>query len=78
MIASDGWDSGPPEDMTEAMARLRRRAHRVLWLNPRAAAPGFQPLVGSMAAALPFCDEFLPADTIRELADVVKAIRASS
>jgi hypothetical protein len=78
LIASDGWDSGPPEDMTEAMARLRRRAHRVLWLNPRAAAPGFQPLVGSMAAALPFCDEFLPADTIRELADVVKAIRALS
>jgi uncharacterized protein with von Willebrand factor type A (vWA) domain len=31
-----------------------------------------------MAAALPFCDEFLPADTIRELADVVKAIRALS
>jgi hypothetical protein len=77
LVASDGWDSEPPEAMTAAMARLKRRAHRVLWLNPRAAAPGFQPLVGSMAAALPFCDEFMPADTIGELADVVRAIRAT-
>ena len=77
LIASDGWDSEAPEEMTAAMARLRRRAHRVLWLNPRAGAPGFQPLVGSMAAALPFCDEFLPADTVRDLAVVVAAISAN-
>ena len=74
LIASDGWDSEEPEEMTAAMARLRRRAHRVLWLNPRVAAPGFQPLVGSMAAALPYCDEFLAADTIRDLGHVIAAI----
>ncbi len=74
LVASDGWDSEPPEAMTEAMSRLRRRAHRVIWLNPRAAAPGYEPLVGSMAAALPYCDRFLPADTLRGLADVVRAI----
>lgn len=71
LIASDGWDSDPPEAMTAAMARLKRRAHRILWLNPRAAAPGFQPLVGSMAAALPYCTEFLPTDTLRDLAHVI-------
>lgn len=74
LIASDGWDSDPPEAMEAAMARLRRRAHRVLWLNPRLAAPGYQPLVGGMAAALPFCDRVLPADTIGALGDVVAAI----
>jgi hypothetical protein len=74
LVASDGWDSEPPEAMTEAMQRLRRRAHRVIWLNPRAAAPGYEPLVGSMAAALPYCDRLLPADTLRALADVVRAI----
>lgn len=77
LIASDGWDSEAPEEMTAAMARLRRRANRVIWLNPRAGTPGFQPLVGSMAAALPFCDDFLPADTVRDLANVVAAIAAS-
>jgi uncharacterized protein len=71
VIASDGWDSEPPEELARAMARLRRRAHRVVWLNPRAGAPGFAPLVGTMAAALPFCDTLLPADDVRSMAAVV-------
>lgn len=74
VIASDGWDSEPPEALAAAMARLRRRAHRVVWVNPRAAAPGFAPLVGTMAAALPFCDELLPAADFRGLAAVVRAL----
>jgi hypothetical protein len=74
IIASDGWDSDAPDQLAKAMARLHRRAHQVLWLNPRAAAPGFAPLVGAMAAALPYCDHLLPAHSVRALADVVDAI----
>ena len=74
VIASDGWDSDEPAALATAMARARRRAHRVIWLNPRAAAPGFAPLVGSMAAALPFCDKFLPANTIRAMPEALEAI----
>lgn len=65
VVASDGWDSDQPELLARAMKRARLRAHAVVWLNPRAAAPGFEPLVGSMAAALPYCDAFLPAHTLR-------------
>jgi len=78
LIASDGWDSDDPERMAAVMARLRRRARTVIWLNPRAASPGFAPLVGSMAAALPFCDAFLPAHTLRELGQVVDALVESA
>ena len=74
VIASDGWDSDPPEELAAELARVRRRAHRLVWLNPRAAAPGFEPLVGSMAAALPHCDAFLPAHTPEALVDVVAAL----
>jgi len=74
IIASDGWDSDPPEELRAVMARLARRARRVVWLNPRAAVPGFEPLVGPMAAALPYCDAFLPAHTLRGLDDVLAAI----
>lgn len=74
IIASDGWDSDPPHELAIAMAKLRRRSYRILWMNPRAAFPGFQPLVGAMAAALPFCDELLPAHNIRALGDVIAAI----
>jgi uncharacterized protein len=71
LLGSDGWDSEPPQQMAVAMARLHRRAYRVIWMNPRVAAPGFAPLVGSMAAALPFCDELLAASDFRSLARVV-------
>jgi len=74
MIASDGWDSDPPEELGKVMARLHRRAYRVLWLNPRAAAPGFAPLVGAMSAALPYCDLLLPAHNVKALADVIDAV----
>ena len=74
IIASDGWDSDPPDELAAQMARLSRRAHRVIWLNPHAAEAGFEPLTGGMAAALPYCDEFLPAHTVAGLADVIEAI----
>jgi uncharacterized protein with von Willebrand factor type A (vWA) domain len=76
VVASDGWDSDDPEQLARVLARISLRAHRVVWLNPRAAAPGFQPLVGSMAAALPFCDDFVPANTIRAIGDALDAILA--
>ncbi len=74
VIASDGWDSDPPERLAAALARARRRARRIVWLNPRAAAEGFEPLVGSMAAALPYCDAFLPGETLGSLPAVFEAI----
>jgi uncharacterized protein with von Willebrand factor type A (vWA) domain len=74
VIASDGWDADPPELMAATMAKAARRARRVVWLNPRASAEGFEPLVGSMAAALPYCDAFLPADRLRALPAVLDAI----
>jgi uncharacterized protein with von Willebrand factor type A (vWA) domain len=78
VIASDGWDSDDPARLRAVLARVRLRAHRVVWLNPRVAAPGFQPLVASMAAALPFCDALLPAHTVNALTDALDAILASA
>ncbi len=79
IVASDGWDSDPADQLAAAMARLQRRAYRVIWINPRAGAVGFEPRVATMAAALPFCDAFLPADTYRSLARVIAEIsRATS
>lgn len=73
VVASDGWDSEEPRLLAKAMRRASLRAHSVVWLNPRAAAPGFEPLVGSMAAALPYCDAFLPAHTLRAVLSALDA-----
>ena len=74
IIASDGWDSDPPDVLDHAMARLRRRAALLVWLNPRAAHDEFQPLAGSMAAALPYCDLFLPANSLTGLRQLLLAL----
>jgi uncharacterized protein len=78
IIGSDGWDSDPPAELAAAMARLRRRAYRVIWMNPRAGAPGFQPRVGAMAAALPYCDALVAADTFRSLAGVLERLSSTT
>jgi len=76
IIASDGWDSDPPGVLTRALERVRRRAALIVWLNPRAASHGYQPLAGSMAAALPFCDLFLSAHSLTGLRELFDALGA--
>jgi uncharacterized protein with von Willebrand factor type A (vWA) domain len=74
VIFSDGWDGDEPEEMSRQMRRLALRAHRVVWVNPRAASEGFEPLAAGMAAALPYCDAFLAGNTARSLDRVVAAL----
>jgi uncharacterized protein with von Willebrand factor type A (vWA) domain len=74
VVASEGWDAVPAPELAADMARLRRRAHRVVWLNPRAGTPGYEPLVGAMAAALPYVDDLLPAATLHDLLAAVERI----
>ncbi|HET6989203.1 MAG TPA: VWA domain-containing protein [Kribbella sp.] len=75
IIASDGWDSDDPAQLARAMARLARRAHRVIWMNPRVASPDYEPLTGALVAALPYCDALLPGNTLDALAEVVSSTR---
>jgi uncharacterized protein with von Willebrand factor type A (vWA) domain len=75
VVLSDGWAQDDPEDVHAAMARLRRLAHRIVWVNPRRAAPGYAPLVGGMAAALPFCDAFVSGHSLAALEDLAAAVR---
>lgn len=74
VVLSDGWAHEEPELVAEQMARLRRLAHRIIWVNPRKAAPGFAPLVGGMAAALPYCDAFVSGHSLVALEQVAAAV----
>jgi uncharacterized protein len=67
IIVSDGWDRGDPALVAAETARLRRNCHRLIWLNPLASSPGYQPLAAGMKAAYPFIDDFLPAGTLSSL-----------
>jgi uncharacterized protein with von Willebrand factor type A (vWA) domain len=74
VIVSDGWERADPALLAEQMARLRRLAHRVIWVNPRKAAPGFAPLAGGMAAALPHVDTFIEGHSARAVQGLLDAI----
>ena len=74
VIFSDGWEGEDPESVGREMQRLARLAHRIVWVNPRKAAPGYAPLAGGMAAALPYCHAFVSGHTYAALADVVEAV----
>jgi uncharacterized protein with von Willebrand factor type A (vWA) domain len=74
VIVSDGWEIGDPQEVGEAMSRLGRLAHHIIWVNPRSAAAEFQPLAGGMAAALPHVDTFLSGHSVRALQDLLTAI----
>ncbi len=67
VIVSDGWDRGDPALVAQETSRLQRSCHRLIWLNPLASTPGYQPLAGGMNAALPFIDDFVPAGTLASL-----------
>jgi len=77
VVLSDGWAHDAPELVGEQMARLSRLAYRIVWVNPRKVAVDYQPLVGGMAAALPYCDAFVSGHSYRALTEVAAAIRAN-
>jgi uncharacterized protein with von Willebrand factor type A (vWA) domain len=66
-IISDGWDRGDAAQMRQAIARLQRSCHRLIWMNPLMGAPGYEPLTLGLQAALPFVDDFLPAHNLANL-----------
>jgi hypothetical protein len=74
VVLSDGWDRGDPASLAAEMQRLRRVAHRIVWVNPLKASPGYAPVVRGMAAALPFLDAFVDGHSLGSLENLVDVI----
>ncbi|TVT36597.1 VWA domain-containing protein, partial [Amycolatopsis rhizosphaerae] len=74
VIVSDGWETGPAELLGAQMERLSRLAHRIVWVNPRTAKPGYRPLAGGMAAAWPYCDAVVSAHRLDALTPLLDAL----
>jgi len=74
LICSDGLEVGDPEVLAEQMARLRRLAHRVVWLNPLQEDPAYEPLARGMKAALPHVDVFASGHSLASLEELAEAL----
>jgi uncharacterized protein with von Willebrand factor type A (vWA) domain len=74
IVLSDGWDRGDPQLLGAEVARLHRVTHRLVWVNPLKATPGYAPLAAGMAAALPHVDEFVEGHSLESLEQLVKVV----
>lgn len=68
IVVSDGLDTDPPEILDRELRALRARCRRLIWLNPLLGREGYEPLTGSMQAAMPHIDLFAPAHNLESLA----------
>lgn len=76
LILSDGWDTGEPAVLENAMRFIHRKAHKVIWLNPLAGNPDFEPTVLGLEVAMPYIDLFASAHNLDSLRRAIRQLPA--
>jgi uncharacterized protein with von Willebrand factor type A (vWA) domain len=71
IVVSDGYDTGEPGILDDALASLHRRARSLVWLNPLLGQPGFEPKSRGMQAALPHLDALLPGSDLTSISRIL-------
>jgi uncharacterized protein with von Willebrand factor type A (vWA) domain len=74
VVFSDGWERGDTGLLATALDRLRRLAHRLVWVNPHVGKPGYAPVQGGIVAALPYLDDLLAGHSLATLQDLLEVV----
>jgi hypothetical protein len=74
LLMTDGLERDDTELLEREMARLRRSAKRIVWLNPLLRYDRFSPLAAGVRAILPQVDEFRPVHNLDSLEDLARAL----
>lgn len=77
LLMTDGLDRDDADLLEEEMARLRRSAKRIVWLNPLLRYDGFSAKAAGIRAILPHVDEFRPVHNLDSLEDLAAALANS-
>jgi uncharacterized protein with von Willebrand factor type A (vWA) domain len=75
MIFSDGWDRGEINLLDNQMAFLKRKAYKIIWLNPLMGTRDYEPTCRGMSAALPYVDYFLPMGNLKDLSAISQTLK---
>ena len=68
IVMNDGYDTDSPKALAVELRRLKRRAHRLVWLNPLLGWKNYEPVARAMRVALDYVDYFPPAHSLENLA----------
>ena len=74
VVVSDGLDVGEVDELEDGMAWLARRSGAMVWLNPLAASPRYEPTCRGMAAALPYIDALFAFGGNEDLVDIARQL----
>jgi uncharacterized protein len=75
VVFSDGWERGETDLLGQQMQRLRRLAHKLVWVNPHAGKDGYSPVQGGIVAALPYLDNLLAGHSLATLEELLEVVR---
>lgn len=75
VVFSDGWERGDAALLGEQLARLRRLAHKVLWVNPHAGRDGYVPVQSGIVVAMPHLDRLLAGHSLATLEELLVEVR---
>lgn len=71
VICSDGLDRGDPQTLADAMERLSRLSHRIVWMNPhKGDDPDYKAQTMGMMASEPYIDELLSGHDLASLEEL--------
>lgn len=75
VICSDGLDRGDPEVLANAMDKLSRLCHKLVWMNPhKGDNTNYQPTTVGMMVAEPHIDELLSGHDLRSLEELAELL----
>ncbi|MBA2739064.1 MAG: VWA domain-containing protein [Nocardioidaceae bacterium] len=77
VVFSDGWERGDTALLAEQALRLRRLAHRLVWVNPHRGKPGYLPVQGGIVAVAPAIDDLLAGHSLATFEELVGVIASA-
>ncbi len=74
VVFSDGWERGDVTLLADQLERMRRIAHRLIWVNPHRGKAGYEPVQAGVVAALPHCDDFVAGHSLATFAELTELV----
>jgi len=74
LLITDGLDRDKVDELREAMAKLKRSAHQLIWLNPLLRYDKFEAKPAGIRAMLPYVDAHLPVHNLESLGSLAEEL----